>query len=96
MEYFFVHILRCSDGSYYTGHTDNMDKRFSEHQQGTYCGYTSTRLPVELAFLQQFTSRDAAFTAERKIKRWARDKKEALINKNWNKISELAKKRFDI
>ena len=103
MEYFFVYILRCADGSYYTGHTDNMEKRLSEHKTGMYSGYTKTRLPVDVVFLQQFTSRDEAFASERKIKRWTRKikrwtrkKKEALISKNWNKISELAKKSFEI
>jgi len=42
---FWVYILRCSDGSYYTGHTDNLEKRIAEHQSGAIQGYTSTRLP---------------------------------------------------
>ena len=67
----------------------------SQHKQGLIKNcYTSTRLPIELVFHQDFGSRDEAFTAERKIKGWSRPKKEALINKDWQLISSLAKKDF--
>ena len=92
MKYFFVYMLRCVDGSFYAGHTDNIEKRISEHEQGAYCCYTRSRLPVTVVFLQTFTSRDAAFAAERQIKGWSRAKKEALIKKDWNKISILAQR----
>jgi len=92
MKYFFVYMLRCVDGSYYTGHTDNIEKRISEHQHGMYCCYTHQRLPVTVVFLQTFTSRNAAFAAERQIKGWSRSKKEALIKKEWNKIFFLAQR----
>ena len=48
LEMFWVYILRCSDGSYYTGHTDNLESRIAQHQSGECEGYTATRLPVEL------------------------------------------------
>lgn len=54
---FWVYILRCRDGSYYTGHTDNLEKRVAEHQAGLCEGYTGSRLPVELVFSQEFASR---------------------------------------
>lgn len=95
MSYFYVYMLKCSDGSYYTGHTDNIEARISQHKQGLIKNcYTSTRLPVELVFHQDFGSRDEAFAAERKIKGWSRQKKEALIKKDWQLISLLAKKHF--
>jgi predicted GIY-YIG superfamily endonuclease len=95
MIHFYVYILRCSDGSYYTGHTDNIEARISQHKQGLIKNcYTSTRLPVELVFHQDFGSRDEAFAAERKIKGWSRPKKEALIKGDWALISLLAKKDF--
>ena len=84
-------MLKCSDGSYYVGHTDNFDQRFSNHQSGKIDGYTATRLPVEVAWVQTFSSRDDAFRAERKIKGWSRKKKEALIVGDWAKISLLSK-----
>ena len=94
MNYFFVYILKCNDESYYTGHTDNLENRILEHNLGSYGGYTSKRLPVVLVFYQIFETRDSAFTAERKIKNWSRKKKEALIEKNWEKLSLFSKKNF--
>ena len=94
MNTFFVYILKCSDGAYYVGHTEDLGKRISEHQLGTYGGYTSKRRPVKLVFAQSFNLRDQAFTAERKIKKWTRAKKEALIKSDWNEISRLSKKKF--
>lgn len=87
MKNFFVYILKCNDGSYYTGHTDDIEKRIAEHNSGFIDGYTAERLPVEVVFLQEFTSRDEAFNAERQIKGWSRKKKEMLINKEWNLLS---------
>jgi len=49
---FWVYILKCADGSYYTGHTDNLATRLDQHITGACAGYTTTRLPVELAFSQ--------------------------------------------
>src|SRR5512133_3587500 len=76
---FYVYILRCSDGSYYTGHTDNPEKRLAEHHSGICLGYTATRLPVELLFSQDFTTREEALSAEQQIKGWSRSKKEAMM-----------------
>lgn len=96
MEYFFIYILKCSDQSYYIGHTDNIEKRISEHNQGLIIScYTLSRLPVECVFVQTFTSRIEAIEAEHKIKKWSRKKKEALIKQDWNEISRLAKKKFN-
>ncbi|PKB75483.1 MAG: hypothetical protein BZY86_02720 [SAR202 cluster bacterium MP-NPac-SRR3961935-G1] len=72
---FYVYILRCSDGSYYTGHTDQMEARLVAHQSGQISGYTSERLPVKLAFPEELSSRDDAFRRERQIKGWSRSKK---------------------
>jgi predicted GIY-YIG superfamily endonuclease len=88
--HFYVYILRCKNGEYYVGHTDNIDQRMSEHHQGLIenC-YTKSRRPVELIFLQVFSTRDDAFHAERQIKGWSRKKKEALIEENWEEIKRL-------
>ena len=90
---FYTYILKCVDGSYYIGHTDNIEQRLSQHQSGNISGYTAIRLPVNLIWMESFDSRDAAFFAERKIKGWSRKKKEALICKDWQSISELSKNR---
>ena len=79
MQYFYIYILKCSDGSYYVGNTQNIEKRIAEHRSKKYCGYTSSRLPIDLIFIQIFPTKQEAFDAERKIKKWTRKKKEALI-----------------
>ena len=87
---FWVYILRCSDNSYYTGHTENLDLRIAEHQQGTITCYTSTRLPVCLVFSEAFSSREEALSAEQQIKGWSRKKKEAMMLGNWKEVQCLA------
>ncbi len=87
---FWVYILRCADRSYYTGHTDNLDKRIAEHQTGEIEGYTSTRLPVTLVFADEFLTREEALARERQIKGWSRKKKEALMRSDWAEVSRLA------
>jgi predicted GIY-YIG superfamily endonuclease len=88
---FWIYILRCSDGSYYTGHTDNLEKRIAEHQAGESEGYTSSRLPVTLMFSQDFSTRDQALACEIQIKGWSRKKKEAMMKGDWAEVSRLAK-----
>jgi len=90
---FYVYILKCSDGSYYTGHTDNIENRLSEHQAGNTTSYTQTRLPVTLMFMQDFGTRPEALEAEMKIKKWSRKKKEALIAQDWDLLKKLAHRR---
>jgi len=55
---FWVYILRCADGSYYAGHTDNLEKRVAEHQAGELPGYTFYRRPVTLVYTEVFTTRE--------------------------------------
>ena len=89
---FWVCMLRCADGSYYTGHTDYLEKRLVEHYGGECGGYTSTRLPVRLVHTEEFGTRERALACERQIKGWRRKKKEALIRGDWEEISLLGKK----
>jgi predicted GIY-YIG superfamily endonuclease len=91
---FWVYILRCSDDSYYTGHTDNLDNRIGQHQSGLGSGYTSNRLPIKLVWSQECTTRDEALAAELQIKGWSRKKKEAMMCGNWTDVARLAKKDF--
>jgi len=92
MNTFFIYILKCNDGSYYTGHTDNLAERLVQHQRAfyPYC-YTASRLPIELLHQQSFYSREEALLVEQQIKGWNRKKKQALINNDWDEISKLAK-----
>jgi len=88
---FWVYILRCADGSYYTGHTDNLEKRIGEHQTGACGGYTSTRSPVELAWSQECVTREEALSAEMQVKGWGRKKKEAMMQGNWQEVNRLGR-----
>ena len=80
---FWTYILQCADRSYYTGHTDDLSTRIAQHQAGVLRGYTFEQRPVELMWMQEFTSREEALSAEVRIKNWSRVKKEALIAKDW-------------
>ncbi len=88
---FWIYLLRCADGSYYVGHTDNLEQRIGQHASGELGGYTSTRRPVELVYSEDFQTRDAAFAAEQQIKGWSGKKKEALIRGDWEEIRRLAR-----
>ena len=90
---FWVYILLCSDGSYYTGHTDDLEKRLAMHNLGEIKGYTMKRSPVKLVFTEELSSREDALIAERRIKGWSRKKKEALIKGDWEEISRLARNK---
>ena len=87
---FWTYILKCADGSYYTGHTDNLEKRIAEHEAGVFPGYTVNRLPVSLVFSQEYQTREHALAGERQIKGWSRKKKEAMISGDWDEVSRLA------
>ena len=90
---FHAYLLCCNDGSFYTGHTDNLELRIAQHECGAIEGYTAQRLPVKLAWCEAFETREEALSAERQIKGWSRAKKQALIDGNWDLMSELAKNR---
>ncbi len=86
-----LYILCCSDGSYYVGTTrDGLEKRVAEHQSGTYDGYTAYRRPVTLVFQQTFDHIEDAIAAERQIRGWRREKKEALIRGDYPALPSLA------
>ena len=92
---FYVYILRCADGSYYVGHTDDLEKRMSEYDGGAVEGYVSRRLPVRLVHSSDFETRLEALTAERQLKGWSRAKKEAFIAGDWTRLRRLARGRTD-
>ena len=73
---FWVYILSCADGSYYTGHTDNLEQRIGIHQAGAYPGYTTSRLPVNLVWSQECATREEALSAEMQISRDANQRME--------------------
>lgn len=88
---YFVYIVQCSDGYYYTGVTNDLERRVNEHNSGVIEGYTSNRLPVRLVFNQSFQFIQDAIAAEKQIKGWSRKKKEALINGDFKRLKLLSK-----
>ncbi len=90
-----VYILKCRDNTYYTGITSNLARRLQEHQSGKYFGsYTYYRRPVILVYYCQFTNVQQAIDTEKQLKKWSKAKKEALINNEFDKLPNLAKKKF--
>lgn len=86
-----VYILKCSDGSYYTGVTNDLDKRLYEHQTGLNpTAYTHRRRPVELVFHQDFNDVNQAIDFEKQVKGWSRKKKEAIMAGDWALLRPLA------
>ncbi len=89
---FYVYILKCNDGSYYVGHTENLEQRLSAYNQNLSPGYVSSRLPVTLVFHESVGSRGEAIEVERQLKGWSRKKKEILINEGWEKLRGFCRK----
>jgi len=86
----YMYILLCSDGTYYTGSTKNLERRLEEHQNGEGANHTKKRLPVELIYVEEFARIDYAFYREKQVQGWSRDKKEALIKSDTNLLHKLA------
>ncbi|MGQ3088551.1 GIY-YIG nuclease family protein, partial [Flavobacterium sp.] len=80
MKFYYVYMLRCRDGTFYTGITNNVDIRVDQHNAGIKPdSYTYSRRPVTLAFVQEFMDPVQAIAFEKRLKKWSKAKKEALI-----------------
>jgi len=86
----YMYILRCSDDSYYTGSTINLELRLQQHQQGEGANYTSKRLPVELVYWEEYNRIDLAFYREKQVQGWSRSKKEALMRGDIRELRNLS------
>ncbi|MBI4648057.1 MAG: NTP transferase domain-containing protein [Bacteroidia bacterium] len=86
----YIYILKCSNGAYYTGSTNNLELRMQEHQNGEGANFTKKHLPVELVYFEIFQRIDEAFYREKQVQGWSRAKKEALIKGFTEKLHELA------
>ena len=92
---YYVYILLCADSTYYTGVTNNITLRVKQHELAKDpASYTAQRLPIKLVWAQQFKYINDAIAWEKRIKRWSKAKKEALINSEYEKLPLLAKKKF--
>ena len=86
----YMYILKCADGSYYTGSTKDMERRMWEHQNGLGANHTAKRLPVKLVYCEECDRIDDAFYREKQVQGWSRKKKEALMASDYNQIHLLA------
>ncbi|MEY8870465.1 GIY-YIG nuclease family protein [Meridianimaribacter flavus] len=94
MKTYYVYILKCLDGLTYTGITNNISRRFEEHQNGlNKTCFTYKRRPLELIFHQEFNNVEQAIYFEKKIKKWSAKKKFALANGEYNLLQILAECR---
>jgi len=89
----FVYILLCSDGSFYTGSTNDLERRILEHQSGEGANHTRKRLPVQLVYTKEYDRIDEAYYRERQIHEWSHAKKQALIDGRNEDLPELAKRK---
>jgi putative endonuclease len=89
-----MYILKCADGSFYTGSTIDLRRRLTEHQTGHGANYTKKRLPVVLVYYEEYEHIDIAFSREKQVQRWSHAKKAALVDGRFNELPALAKKVF--
>ena len=87
----WVYILECSDGSYYTGSTIDLERRLWEHNQGLGANFTKRRLHAQLVFAEESESIETAFVREKQVQGWSRAKKRALIEGRWNDLPGLSR-----
>ena len=87
-----LYILQCSDGSFYTGITNNLERRLKMHQSGKASRYTRTRGPVEMLYSEKCGDRSSALIRECEVKEWPRSKKAGLISGE-KQVSKRRKRR---
>lgn len=94
IHHYYVYIVQCSDGSYYTGITNDLERRLYEHNSGMdrSCN-TFKRRPVELMYHEIFTDVNNAIKWEKQLKGWSRKKKASLINEDWEELKRLSKSK---
>ncbi len=90
----YMYILKCADGTYYTGSTVDLELRVSQHQSGGGANYTKRRLPVSLVYWEEYPRVDEAFAREKQVQAWSHAKKKALIEGTNHNLPQLARKVF--
>lgn len=76
---YYVYILLCKDGSYYTGHAKNVKHRIEQHKKGQGARYTRMHEPAKIVYVEEFNSRSDAMKREREIKSFSHSKKQRLV-----------------
>ena len=90
----YTYILRCADGTYYCGWTNNLDRRLKAHNEGKGAKYTRSRRPVALVYYEAFSTKEDAMRREYEIKQLPRKKKEELIFKQQTDTSSCNGRDF--
>lgn len=90
----WMYILKCSNDTYYTGSTIDLERRLWQHQNGEGANYTKKNGPVELVYSEFFTRIDHAYYREKIVQRWSPEKKQALIDGRLDDLKKLSKKKF--
>jgi putative endonuclease len=88
---FWTYMLHCNGGAFYVGHTDDLERRIAEHEQGALPGFTRDHFPARFVWSERFATRLEALAMERRIKGWSRAKKMALIRGDWSRIEQLSR-----
>lgn len=91
----FTYILKCANGKYYVGSTNNLCLRLEEHENGIGAQFTKTHHPFELVYVEEYDRIDEAFKREQQLKGWSRAKKEALIKGDMNRLHSLSECQND-
>lgn len=84
----YTYILECKDGTYYTGWTNNLEKRLKDHNDGKGAKYTKARLPVSLIYYEEYETKEEAMSREYAIKHMTRSEKSKLISEYRKRITE--------
>mgnify|MGYP000565999178 CR=1 FL=1 len=94
MRTYWLYILKCADDKYYTGITNDLERRLYEHNEGvdSKC-FTFKRKPVVLVYHQAFVDVNQAIALEKQIKGWSRKKKEAFIRQDFEELKRLSKQK---
>jgi putative endonuclease len=86
---YYIYILLCKDGSYYTGSTNDVEKRFRDHLEGKGARYTKSHKPERIVYKEKFSTKSEALKREVELKKWTKTKKELLINDKQNMLKKL-------
>lgn len=89
-----MYLLKCCDGTFYTGSTTHLERRLRQHQNGMGANYTKKRLPVELVYYEEYSQINEAFYREKQVQNWSQKKKQALVDGDFEKLPSLAKNVF--
>jgi putative endonuclease len=87
MRTYYVYMLRCFDGTFYTGMTNDIERRFAEHDPTC---YTFSRRPLRLAYAGEFQLPEEAIAFEKRLKAWSHKKKRAFAERDWPLLKRLA------